>query len=150
MMADFEKEFDKIQKAQDDAMAGCSMDGMSGCADIDDVLGTYEEVIRNTIMPPSKSGIYFSRLDLKKLAHFFGESIVIDERKKMIKKLLEYVDSHDALIRFESVVNDAIDTKITIYENLKENFPSSAYQFDEYISKARSAQKDLKRSVEEY
>ena len=147
-ISNFEDEFNKIEKiSRDTSGDSCELDG---CDTDEKALGTYEEVINDLIMPPIKSGVYFSRLDLKRIAYIFGESIIIDERKKMIKQLLRYVDSKERLEKFADVVSDAIEGKIKIYNELGEKFSATKYQFDDYTLKARGAIDTLQRVVKEY
>ena len=146
--SNFEDEFNKISQISKDTSGDtCDLDG---CTTDDAALGTYEEVINTMIMPPIKSGVYFSRLDIKRVAYMFGESIIIDERKKMIKQLLNYVDSKENLEKFAKVMCDAIEAKIEIYRELSDKFTATSYQFEDYIRKARGSIEILNRVVKEY
>lgn len=146
--SNFEDEFNKISQISKDTSGDtCELDG---CATDETPLGTYEEVVNNMIMPPIKSGVYFSRLDIKRAAYTFGESIIIDERKKMIKQFLNYVDSKENLEKFVKVMSDAIEAKIEIYRELSDKFSATSYQFDDYIRKANASIEILNRVVKEY
>jgi len=149
MKNNFEEEFSKIgTESNASGLESCEIDN----CEVDDnvALGTYEEVIKDMIMPPSKSGMYFSRLDLKRVALLFGESIIIDERKRMIRKILDYIDSKENLENFVNVLNGAIAQKIAIYTELIQKFPASAYQFEDYILRANNSKELLARAVKEY
>lgn len=87
---------------------------------------------------PSKSGIYISRYDLKKMGTLLGVDIPIKERKEMLKDLFIYAKQMNQLKQFLDIIIDFINYRISQYQKITENFPKSEKMTSNWIKKARS------------
>ncbi|HHG73670.1 MAG TPA: hypothetical protein ENK22_01320 [Persephonella sp.] len=87
---------------------------------------------------PSKSGIYISRYDLKKMGTLLGVDIPIKERKEMLKDLFIYAKQMNQLKQFLDIIIDFINYRISQYQEITENFPKSEKMTSNWIKKARS------------
>ncbi|WP_457636098.1 hypothetical protein [Persephonella sp.] len=87
---------------------------------------------------PSKSGIYISRYDLKKMGSLLGIDIPIKERKEMLKDLFIYAKQMNQLKQFLDIIIDFINYRISQYQEITENFPKSEKMTSNWIKKARS------------
>ncbi len=87
---------------------------------------------------PSKSGIYISRYDLKKMGSLLGVDIPIKERKEMLKDLFIYAKQMNQLKQFLDIIIDFINYRISQYQEITENFPKSEKMTSNWIKKARS------------
>lgn len=108
---------------------------------------SFYDLVKSKVLAPVFSGVYFSRIDIKKIAYEFGENIVIDERKKMIEQILKFVDSEKSLKRFFEIIRVYIDSRVEIYKELAKEYPASEAIFDEYIQKTKDA-KELLSNIE--
>jgi len=93
----------------------------------------YLRAIYAEIMPPAKSGIYFSRWDLKKMAMGLDESFAIDDMLKVIEQF-----------------SNLIDMKCELYKEYSQKYPSTKEIFDEKIHKADNAKKYLHKVYVEF
>ncbi|WP_456463872.1 hypothetical protein [Persephonella sp.] len=87
---------------------------------------------------PSKSGIYISRYDLKKMGSLLGVDIPIKERKEMLKDLFIYAKQMNQLKQFLDIIIDFINYRVSQYQEITENFPKSEKMTSNWIKKARS------------
>ncbi len=87
---------------------------------------------------PSKSGIYISRYDLKKMGSLLGVDIPIKERKEMLKDLFIYAKQMNQIKQFLDIIIDFINYRISQYQEITENFPKSEKMTSNWIKKARS------------
>ncbi|WP_293445388.1 hypothetical protein [Persephonella sp.] len=87
---------------------------------------------------PSKSGIYISRYDLKKMGSLLGVDIPIKERKEMLKDLFIYAKQMNQLKQFLDIIIDFINYRISQYQEITENFPKSEKMTSNWIKKAKS------------
>ena len=106
--------------------------------------------IADKLLAPSKSGVYLSRLDIKRVAEAIDESLPIKERSKMIKMMFRHTTKkaylRDAFDEFSRHMNG----RVLIYQELAEAFPSSKYIFDANIAKVKSTQKMFDQIVNDY
>ena len=87
---------------------------------------------------PSKSGIYISRYDLKKMGKLLGIDIPIRERKEMLKDLFIYAKQMDQMKQFLDIIIDFINYRISQYQEITENYPKSEKMTSNWIKKAKS------------
>lgn len=102
------------------------------------------------MLPPARSGIYFSRMDLKALGMECGQRIIPRERKRMLGDILKAVDSKESLQKCLDLFSRHIDAKIAIYQELALAFPRSAPWFSRIIKKAEALKKVFERILEEW
>lgn len=110
----------------------------------------YLAAIYTEIMPPVKSGIYFSRWDLKAMAAELDESFALDVRERMFQKFMQWVSTPDDMKLVIEQFKKNIDTKCDIYREYSEKYPSSKEIFDKKIKKANSSKKYLDKVFIEY
>ncbi len=96
----------------------------------------YTDALYNIIMPPSKSGVYISRWDLKEIAEDAGESMAIHPRRRMFELLMKYAIDRERMKLVLDAIEKHILYKIEIYEELRDEFPHSSHLFQEKIDKA--------------
>ena len=103
----------------------------------------YLKAIYAEIMPPEKSGIYFSRWDLKKMASELDESFAIDVRERMFQKFMQWVATPDDMQAVIGQFKNLMDLKCDIYSEYAEKYPASKDIFQKKIDKAEKAKKYL-------
>ncbi|MFA6760411.1 MAG: hypothetical protein WCR69_05125 [Sulfuricurvum sp.] len=118
--------------------------------EFEDFAPIFVDVLNEKLLAPAHSGVYLSRLDLKRVAEAIDESIPIKERSKMIKTLFRHTNSKEFLKNAFDEFKKHIIARIYIYEDLMSAFPSSSYAFSSHIEKAKKIQKVLDTIVEEF
>jgi hypothetical protein len=106
--------------------------------------------ITENLLAPSLSGVYLSRLDIKRVAEAIDESIPIKERVKMIRALFRHTTRKEYLRTAFDEFNRHINGRILIYQELSEAFPASKPVFDGYISKAKKLNIVFDHVVEDF
>ncbi|WP_345992052.1 hypothetical protein [Sulfurimonas sp. HSL-1716] len=111
----------------------------------DYLVAMYKEV-----MPPAKSGVYFSRWDLKAMAAELDEHFALDIRERMFQNFMKWVSNPDdmRLVMDQFVKN--MDMKCDLYREYSERFPSTKPIFDKKIAKAQSTKKYLDKVFTEF
>jgi hypothetical protein len=144
-------EFDKFAREQCTSEDGsCDTQGQDpdrGDETDDEPVPAFVDDLADKLLAPSKSGIYLSRIDIKRVAEAIDESLPIKERKKMIKALFRHTTSRDYLRRAFDEFNKHINGRILIYRELSDAFPASKEIFDTNISKAEKIQKMFEQIV---
>jgi hypothetical protein len=110
----------------------------------------YTEALYAKIMPPSVSGVYISRWDIKEIAESAGDSMAIHPRRRMFELLMKYAVSQERMEMVLDAMEAHIEGKIEIYEELQETFPSSKAIFAEKIAKARKTVDTFPHILNEY
>ncbi|WP_297441458.1 hypothetical protein [Sulfurimonas sp.] len=111
----------------------------------DYIIAMYKEV-----MPPVKSGIYFSRWDLKAMAAEIGESFSLDVRERMFKNFMQWVASPDDMTLVINEFKKHIDMKCNLYRDYAYRYPSSKSIFDDKIKKADATKRYLDKVYVEF
>lgn len=141
-------EFEELQKnnMQGDCNDGsCITDEQSSEDYPDYLVAMYKEV-----MPPVKSGIYFSRWDLKAMAAELDEHFALDVRERMFNKFMQWVATPDDMKLVMEQFNKNIDMKCELYKEYAERFPSSKEIFDKKIKKAENTKRYLDKVFDEF
>jgi len=138
-------EFEELQKQQNIACddGSCVEDEYEDYPD-------YLKAIYAEIMPPQKSGIYFSRWDLKKMASELDESFSIDVRERMFQKFMQWIATPEDMKAVIGTFKKLIDMKCDVYRDFSERYSASAPIFDIKIQKAEKAKKYLDRVYVEF
>ncbi len=110
----------------------------------------YLRAIYAEIMPPEKSGIYFSRWDLKRMASELDESFAIDVRERMFKNFMQWVATPDDFRLVIGEFSKNIDMKCDIYREYSEKYPSTKEIFDTKINKAENSKKYFEKVYQEF
>lgn len=143
---DFINEFEAIK----------NQSGLDECIDGSCITDRHEEypdylkAIYAEVMPPSKSGIYFSRWDLKKMALGLDESFAIDVRERMFQKFMQWIATPDDMLKVIEQFSNLMDMKCEIYKEYSEKYPSTKEIFDKKIQKAEGAKKYFHHVYEEF
>ena len=110
----------------------------------------FVDELAEKLLGPAHSGVYLSRLDIKRVAEAIDESLPIKERKRMIKALMRHTTSKDYLRKAFGEFNKHINGRLAIYQELAEAFPSSKYIFDEFSQKAEKTKKMFERMIDDF
>ncbi len=135
-------EFEQMQQqACDDG--SCEMDTPEDYPD-------YLKAIYAEIMPPVKSGVYFSRWDLKRMAEQLDESFAIDVRERMFQKFMQWVATPEDFKAVIEQFSQNMDMKCDMYREYSERYPSTKEIFDPKIQKAEKAKKYFEKVYVEF
>ncbi|WP_286336758.1 hypothetical protein [Hydrogenimonas cancrithermarum] len=96
----------------------------------------YVEAINAELMPPSKSGVYISRWDLKMVGDAIDASIAMDARARMYKMLMRSVHDKETMGLLLGAFSSLIDAKIEPYKEMMNAYPVVSPIFQEKIDKA--------------
>ncbi len=141
-------EFEQLQKNvgfSDCSDESCATDDQNREDYPDYMVAIYKEV-----MPPFKSGIYFSRWDLKAMAAELDEHFALDVRERMFNKFMQWVATPDDMRLVMDQFGKNIDMKIKLYSEYSERFPSSKPIFDVKIKKAENTKNYLEKIFIEF
>ncbi|MFA5461818.1 MAG: hypothetical protein WC274_07045, partial [Sulfurimonas sp.] len=110
----------------------------------------FVDALTAKLLAPAISGVYLSRLDIKRIAEALDESIPIKERVKMVRALFRHTNSKEYLKTAFDEINKHINGRVLIYKELGEAFPNSSAIFDEHIAKAKSTMKMFDQIIEDF
>jgi hypothetical protein len=149
--SDLRAEFDKMAKDS------CMTDPDAEPADRDagdqvdeEPVPQFVDALTAKLLAPEQSGVYLSRLDIKRIAEAIDESIPIKERVKMVRALFRHTTKQQYLRDAFTEIDKHINGRILIYTELGEAFPSSKYIFDENIVKAKKTMKMFNTIIEDF
>jgi hypothetical protein len=143
-LKDLRAEFDKFvtekcSLSPEDEMNVQNPDG--GDAVDEEPVPQFVDALTAKLLAPAISGVYLSRIDIKRVAEKIDESIPIKERIKMVRALFRHTTKKEFLQRAFDEIDKHINGRILIYTELGEAFPASKYVFDEQIAKAKKTMK---------
>jgi hypothetical protein len=110
----------------------------------------YVRAIYAEIMPPIKSGIYFSRWDIKGMAAKLDEHIVVDIRERMFQHYMRFITTREDMENVIEQFNIHIDMKCDIYREYSTNYPASKPIFDAKIAKAEVAKRFFVKILKDF
>ena len=110
----------------------------------------FVDALIDKLLAPAHSGVYLSRMDIKRVAEAIDESIPIKERKKMLKALFRHTTKQVFLEDAFGEFNKHMNGRILIYQELSEAFPSSKSIFDGHIAKVKKTQKIFDQIVDDF
>ena len=146
-MDDLRKEFENFNINEDACIDGaCESDEETDLKDYP----SYTEVLYAKLVSPLVSGIYVSRWDIKEIALVAGDSMAIHPRKRMFELLMKYATSRENMQAVLDALENHMEDKIRIYQELIQDFPSSSEIFQPKINKARKTMKLFPQIIEEY
>jgi hypothetical protein len=151
-LSDLKAEFDKFVSDK------CSLspeDGMqqnrdAGDKEDEEPVPQFVDALTSRLLAPAHSGVYLSRLDIKRIAEAIDESIPIKERVKMVKSLFRHTTKKEYLSGAFAEVDKHIHGRILIYKELSEAFPASKSVFDGYIAKAEKTMRMFSTIIEDF
>jgi hypothetical protein len=144
-MAELRKEFETFTKT-------ACMDGSCESEEGEDLKDypSYTEALYAKLIAPSASGIYISRWDIKEIAQTAGDSMAIHPRKRMFELLMKYATSRENMQAVLDALENHMEEKIVIYQELMDTFPASTEIFQPKIEKARKTMKLFPQIIAEY
>jgi len=110
----------------------------------------YLKAIYAEIMPPVKSGVYFSRWDLKKMALGVDESFAIDVRERMFKNFMQWIADPNDMQKVIALFGDLMDRKCELYKEYAIKYPSTKESFDRKIEKVEKSKQYLDKVYVEF
>jgi len=110
----------------------------------------YLKAIYAEIMPPAKSGIYFSRWDLKRMAAELDESFSIDVRERMFKNFMQWIATPEDMLAVVEQFKGHMDMKCDLYKEYAEKYPAMKEIYEPKIQKAEKAKKYLDKVYIEF
>jgi len=152
-ISDLRAEFDKFVQDK------CSLDPEAGATEQNPDMGDKEDeepvpqfvdALTSKLLAPAQSGVYLSRLDIKRVAEAIDESIPIKERIKMVKALFRHTTKEQYLKDAFTEIDKHINGRILIYTELSEAFPASKEIFDAHIKKAKKTMKMFDTIIEDF
>lgn len=151
---DLKNEFDKFVKdkcsvnPEENMANGQNPD--AGDKEDEEPVPQFVDALTSKLLAPAVSGVYLSRLDIKRVAEGIDESIPIKERIKMVRALFRHTTTKKYLEEAFAEINKHINGRILIYKDLSEAFPASKEIFESNIEKANKTMKMFEQIVEEY
>lgn len=150
--SDLREEFDKFVK---DKCALNPEDNMeqnpdAGDKEDEEPVPQFVDALTSKLLAPAQSGVYLSRLDIKRVAEAIDESIPIKERIKMVRALFRHTTKKEYLRDAFTEIDKHINGRILIYQELSEAFPASKEIFDAHISKAKKTMKMFNTIIEDF
>ena len=138
-LSDLRAEFDKFVQSEcsinpDDKEA---MNRDAGDKVDEEPVPQFVDALTEKLLAPAISGVYLSRIDIKRVATAIDESIPIKERIKMVRALFRHTTKKDYLRGAFTEIQKHINGRILIYTELGEAFPASKSTFDDNIKKAK-------------
>lgn len=147
--SDLRAEFDKfvhekcgVEGEERDPDAGDKID--------DEPVPQFVDALTSKLLAPAVSGVYLSRLDIKRVAENIDESIPIKERVKMVRALFRHTTKKEYLETAFKEINSHIQGRISLYTELGNSFPASKYIFDENILKAKKMMRMFEQIIEDF
>lgn len=151
-ISDIRAEFDKFVKNEcvvgEDGQVQENRDG--GDQADEEPVPQFVDALTEKLLAPAISGVYLSRLDIKRVAEAIDESIPIKERIKMVRALFRHTTKKDYLRDAFAEIERHINGRILIYTELSEAFPASKAIFDENIVKSRKTTKMFNTIVSDF
>lgn len=151
---DLKNEFDKFVKDKcsvnpEDNM-GNTQNPDAGDKEDEEPVPQFVDALTSKLLAPAVSGVYLSRLDIKRIAEGIDESIPIKERIKMVRALFRHTTKREYLENAFAEINKHINGRILIYKELSETFPASKEIFESNIEKAEKTKKMFEQIVNDY
>lgn len=152
-LGDLRAEFDKFVKDKctlDADQGNIQQNPDAGDKEDEEPVPQFVDALTSKLLSPEQSGVYLSRLDIKRIAEAIDESIPIKERIKMVRALFRHTTRKQYLTDAFEEVDKHIHGRILIYKELSEAFPASKYIFDDYSKKAHKTMRMFKTIIEDF
>ncbi|MDQ7068142.1 MAG: hypothetical protein Q9M40_09300 [Sulfurimonas sp.] len=138
-LSDLRAEFDKFVKQEcaigEDGQIEQNRDG--GDQVDEEPTPQFVDALTERLLAPAISGVYLSRIDIKRVAEAIDESIPIKERTKMVRALFRHTTKKEYLSDAFTEITKHINGRIMIYNELAEAFPASKSIFDAHVSQSK-------------
>ncbi|MBU0720296.1 hypothetical protein KJ877_03030 [bacterium] len=151
-LSDLRAEFDKFvqNKCALDPEAGVSQNPDAGDKEDEEPVPQFVDALTTKLLAPAHSGVYLSRLDIKRIAEAIDESLPIKERIKMVRSLFRHTTKKEYLHDAFTEVDKHINGRILIYKELGEAFPASKSIFEGHVAKAEKTMRMFKTIIEDF
>ena len=151
-LSDLRAEFDKFvsDKCSIDQNSSANQNPDAGDKVDEEPVPQFVDALTAKLLAPEQSGVYLSRLDIKRIAEAIDESIPIKERIKMVRALFRHTTKKEYLRDAFAEVDKHINGRILIYTELAEAFPSSKAIFDGHIQKAKKTMRMFDTIIEDF
>ncbi len=150
LKAEFKKFVQDKCSLDPEDMMGEGQNPDAGDKEDEEPVPQFVDALTAKLLAPAQSGVYLSRLDIKRIAEAIDESLPIKERVKMIRALFRHTTKRQYLVDAFTEVDKHINGRILIYKELGEAFPSSKEIFDTNISKAKKTMKMFKDIIADF
>ncbi len=151
-LSDLRAEFDNFVKEEciigEDGQIKQNRDG--GDQVDEEPVPQFVDALTEKLLAPAISGVYLSRIDIKRVAEAIDESIPVKERVKMVRSLFRHTTKKEYLSGAFNEITKHINGRILIYTELGEAFPSSKSIFDENITKAKKMSKMFETIISDF
>jgi hypothetical protein len=144
---EFRSEFEALKKH---AFNSCDDGSCDTPQESFDDYPDYVRAIYAEVMPPIKSGIYFSRWDIKGMAAELDEHIVVDVRERMFQNFMRFISTKEDMQNVIGEFNKHIDMKCDLYREYMEKYPSTKEIFETKIAKAIRAKEFLQKVLVDF
>lgn len=150
--SDLRAEFDKFvqEKCSLEPEGAMQQNPDAGDKADEEPVPQFVDALTSKLLAPAISGVYLSRLDIKRIAENIDESIPIKERIKMVRALFRHTTRKEYLKEAFSEINRHINGRILIYQQLSQTFPASREIFDGYTQKAQKTMKMFDQIIEDF
>jgi hypothetical protein len=148
-LSQFRNEFEAIKKQAFESCDNGSCETEQATESFDDY-PDYVRAIYAEVMPPIKSGIYFSRWDIKGMAAELDEHIVIDVRERMFQHFMRFIVTKDDMQDVVNQFKKHIDMKCDLYKEYMQKYPSTSAIFETKITKASRAKEFLDKMIVDF
>ncbi|MFT5660849.1 MAG: hypothetical protein ACI9TV_001493 [Sulfurimonas sp.] len=149
-LSDLRAEFDKFVKDKCSTEGEGNTDPDAGDKIDEEPVPQFVDALTAKLLSPEQSGVYLSRLDIKRIAEAIDESLPIKERVKMVRALFRHTTTRKYLVDAFSEVDKHIHGRILIYKELGETFPASKDIFDTYTTKAKKTMKMFQTIITDF
>ncbi|MFA5454187.1 MAG: hypothetical protein WC272_02600 [Sulfurimonas sp.] len=149
-LSDLRAEFDKFVNNSCPSGEMEQIDQNTGDKEDEEPVPQFVDALTSKLLAPAISGVYLSRLDIKRIAEAIDESLPIKERIRMVRSLFRHTNSKDYLRGAFDEISRHINGRILIYQELSEAFPASKAIFDLHESKAKKTMKMFEQIIEDF
>ena len=148
-ISQFKNEFEAMKKQ---AFDSCD-DGRCESEEPQESFDDYPDYVRAIyaeVMPPIKSGIYFSRWDIKGMAAELDEHIVVDVRERMFQHFMRFIVTKEDMENVVEQFKKHIDMKCNLYKEYMKKYPATQELFSSKITKASRAKEFLDKMIVDF
>ena len=151
-LSDLKAEFNKFvkDKCSVDPEENMNQNPDAGDKEDEEPVPQFVDALTTKLLSPAHSGVYLSRLDIKRIAEAIDESVPIKERIKMVRALFRHTTRKEYLRDAFTEVDKHINGRILIYQELSEAFPSSKEIFDGHIVKAEKTMRMFSTIIDDF
>ena len=144
---EFRSEFEALKKEH---LSDCDDGSCETYEESFDDYPDYVKAIYAEVMPPIKSGVYFSRWDIKGMAAEVDEHLLMDTRERMFQHFMRFISTPEDMRNVIEQFKKHIDMKCDLYREYIHRYPSSGDIFEQKIQKGDTAKRYLEKVYEDF